>query len=556
MKILSVSDHIKSILQQNSKDIKEFNGIDLILSCGDLAPEYLSSLAQRFNVPVYYVCGNHDIRFLSKHPPGCINLHNQIIRFNGINFLGLEGSKWYNGGHFQYTESQMRSIIKRLKMEIWRQGGIDIVVTHASPRHIHDAEDRCHQGFKSFRRLIEKYAPAYFLHGHTHAIFKDPSERITIFNETKVINCYEYYIFEVKMQKNKKESNQDKGSKERGIKSFKEAQEKEEAFKSKKPEIRNVSLTKIVGSVGRYLDFDGQFKLKKEIPKKRLEHIRELMKQGKHLPPIKLYQINDEYYVVDGNHRVAVANELGYDELKAQIIRFIPSKKELKNILFHEKSEFLDKTGLSDSIELTAVGQYAYLIKQISDHWRYMGQHKDVFISFEGAAIDWFKSIYKPLEVIIKKSNLVGTFPERNVSDLYVYITFHQWESGRKRRYGFGIDDLIPKNMEKFRQKVSKIEETDLPNIQQRITAFIFMNVKLGKGLRIMEKLFTLNEVTEIHSVAGEIDLIVKIRLRRNLLISDSELIGQFIYDHIRRIPGVIKTQTNITENSKEKNKS
>jgi len=356
------------------------------------------------------------------------------------------------------------------------------------------------------------------------------------------------------MKKNKKDINQ--ASKEMGIKSFKEAQEKEEAFKSKEPEIRNVLLKKIVGSVDRYLDFDGQFKLKKEFPKEKLEHIRELINQGKQLPPIKLYQIKDEYYVLDGNHRVAVANELGYDELKAQIIKFIPSKKSLQNILYHEKSEFLNKTGLPDSIELTAVGQYAYLIKQISDHWRYMGQNKDVFVSIEDAAIDWFKSIYKPLETIIKKSNLIETFPDRTISDLYVYITFHQWESRRKRRYGIGVDEFIPKNMERFRKKVSKIGEPELPNMQQCITAFIFMNIKIGKELRIMERLFALNEVMEIHSVPGDIDLIVKIRLKRNLLISDSELIGQFNNDHIRCLPGVIKTQTIITKHSKEKNKS
>jgi len=200
MKILSVSDQIKSFLQ-DSTYAKELNGIDLILSCGDLTPEYISSLAIKFNVPAYYVCGNHDIRFLSSPPAGCINLHNQIIQFNGINFLGIEGSKWYNGGHFQYTERQMKIMIKRLKIRIWLQGGIDIVITHAPPRHINDAEDMCHQGFNSFRWLIEKYAPSYFLHGHIHAIFHNPSERITLYEETKVINCFGYYIFEVKNEK-------------------------------------------------------------------------------------------------------------------------------------------------------------------------------------------------------------------------------------------------------------------------------------------------------------------------------------------------------------------
>ncbi|MGD8725175.1 MAG: hypothetical protein PVG00_14640, partial [Desulfobacterales bacterium] len=86
---------------------------------------------------------------------------------------------------------------QRLRPRIWRRKGIDIVMTHAPPRHIHDAEDRCHRGFKSFRWLIEKYSPTYFIHGHIHTHFSDASQRITLYNRTCVINTYGYYLFDV-----------------------------------------------------------------------------------------------------------------------------------------------------------------------------------------------------------------------------------------------------------------------------------------------------------------------------------------------------------------------
>ncbi len=174
-----------------------FADVDLILSCGDLPPEYLSRLVNIFNAPLYYVRGNHDIRYDDKPPEGCRNLHRVLVKNRGINILGLEGSHWYNGGPSQYEEWQMRSIIRRLRPSLWWRGGVDVVMTHAPPRHIHDSEDPCHRGFECYRWLIEKYRPSYFIHGHIHKEFSDPSERITVVDKTKVVNTYGYWLLEI-----------------------------------------------------------------------------------------------------------------------------------------------------------------------------------------------------------------------------------------------------------------------------------------------------------------------------------------------------------------------
>jgi len=196
IKILSVSDAVEPMLKQPS-DSGLFADIDIIISCGDLPPEYLSALAHFVNAPLYYVCGNHDIRYKSKPPQGALNLHGRLLAFEGLNILGLEGSHWYNGGPYQYTEDQMRSMIRRLRPKLWWQKGVDVVVTHAPPRHVHDAEDPCHRGFECFHRLITKYQPKYFIHGHIHQAFDDPSERITVVGKTKVVNTYGYCILEI-----------------------------------------------------------------------------------------------------------------------------------------------------------------------------------------------------------------------------------------------------------------------------------------------------------------------------------------------------------------------
>ena len=196
IKILSVSDVVDPMLHRHAGR-EPFTDIDVIVSCGDLPPEYLSLLLSAFNVPLYFVSGNHDIRYKGKLPQGGFDLHGRFEKIKGLRFLGLEGSRWYNGGLYQYTEAQMGALIRRLRPTIWWHKGIDVVVTHAPPRYIHDAEDLCHRGFKSFRWLIDKYHPNYFIHGHIHKHFSDPGERVTVVDATKVVNTYGYNILEI-----------------------------------------------------------------------------------------------------------------------------------------------------------------------------------------------------------------------------------------------------------------------------------------------------------------------------------------------------------------------
>lgn len=195
MKILAVSDFIVQELY-DGRVSDFFKGVDLILSCGDLPPEYLTSLTKQFDAPLYYVLGNHDIRFKDARPEGCVDANGAIVRFDDKKILGIQGSHWYNGGPYQYTETQMKKIIRRLWLEIKLKKGVDIVMTHSPPRRIHDREDQCHRGFVSFRRLIEKHSPAYFLHGHIHAHFKTPVDRVTVVGTTQVINVCGYCLLE------------------------------------------------------------------------------------------------------------------------------------------------------------------------------------------------------------------------------------------------------------------------------------------------------------------------------------------------------------------------
>ena len=196
MRVLTVSDIIVPPLYPVS-DRAAFGVIDLAVACGDLPPEYLGYLKHIFDVPLFFVKGNHDIRF-EKHPPGgCTDLNRRIVTFRGRRFLGLEGSMWYNGGPYQYTEKEMKRHVRRLRLPLWRHRGVDVVVTHAPPLGIHDGQDLCHQGFACFRSLIQKYRPRLFLHGHIHVAFPNAAARTTVFGTTRIINTYGHHILEI-----------------------------------------------------------------------------------------------------------------------------------------------------------------------------------------------------------------------------------------------------------------------------------------------------------------------------------------------------------------------
>ncbi|MBD3305246.1 hypothetical protein GF348_02650, partial [candidate division KSB3 bacterium] len=196
-------------------------------------------------------------------------------------------------------------------------------------------------------------------------------------------------------------------------KSFRADQLKEDAFDPKQRGKRSVPLAQIVGSVGRYQDFDTTFRLRQHVSSEKFDRVKDLLQGGVPLPPVKLYQIKGDYYVLDGNHRVAAAKALGYEDIEADIIEFLPSAKTLENLLYREKADFMEQTKLPCPLELTEIGQYAYLLKQIQTHQEFLAQAHSAPVSFEQAAADWYETIYQPLLRLIQRGRLLASFPRR-----------------------------------------------------------------------------------------------------------------------------------------------
>ena len=196
MRILLVADEPSKALW-DYYDGEKLKDIDLILSAGDLPPQYLSFLVTFANCPLLYVHGNHDGVYDQKAPDGCICIDDRIYEYQGVRILGLGGSMEYNGGPYQYTEKAMLKRAKKLALKARFKGGFDILLTHAPARGMGDQDDLPHRGFEVFETMIDRYHPRYMVHGHVHMNYGYQIPRVQQHGETTVINAYEKYMLEI-----------------------------------------------------------------------------------------------------------------------------------------------------------------------------------------------------------------------------------------------------------------------------------------------------------------------------------------------------------------------
>ena len=195
MKILTISDEeYPGFYEYYSPGV--FDEYDLILACGDLKKRYLEFIVTLAPCPVLYVRGNHDESFQTMPPEGCICIEDQIYVYKGIRIMGLGGCYKYREGLNYYTEREMKKRLNRLKFQLWRHKGIDILLTHSPAYQLNDTEHISHRGFQCFRDIMEKYHPQYFIHGHVHRNYGRNIPQKSTYMETTIINACRYCVIE------------------------------------------------------------------------------------------------------------------------------------------------------------------------------------------------------------------------------------------------------------------------------------------------------------------------------------------------------------------------
>ncbi len=222
-----------------------------------------------------------------------------------------------------------------------------------------------------------------------------------------------------------------------GLLSFEDVRQKLRAQVGSKKVLKEIPISAIIGSVNRYQDFSRDFLPGQNVEEERWTNV-ELATYGlAGLPPIEVYQIDQAYFVSDGNHRVSVAKLLGVEQIQAYVTEVhtrVPLTADVRPddlILKAEYSDFLEDTNLDTvypdaDFSLTVPGQYQALIEHISVHRYFMGIEQNREIAYTEAVKDWYDKVYLPVVQIIREHGILRDFQGRTETDLYLWIADHR----------------------------------------------------------------------------------------------------------------------------------
>ena len=206
MKILAVSDQvverIYTLIPQG-----HFNGVEMILGCGDLPYNYLEYLVSMLNVPLFYVPGNHDpvynLRFTNSYAEGGMNLDLKGTSTKGLLVAGFGGCIRYRpDGVNQYTQTEayIRAyyLMAGLFWNLFRYGRfLDILITHSPPFGIHDENTQAHRGLHAINWILHWAHPRYHFHGHTHFYRRNLEPSVSQLGITTITNVFPYDLIEI-----------------------------------------------------------------------------------------------------------------------------------------------------------------------------------------------------------------------------------------------------------------------------------------------------------------------------------------------------------------------
>jgi hypothetical protein len=241
--------------------------------------------------------------------------------------------------------------------------------------------------------------------------------------------------------------------------------------------IQSVDISKIVGSEGRYSEFDQYFLPKSGKTRAKWIGIDAAVRSNVSLPPVQLYKVDDIYFVRDGNHRISVAKALGQEFIEAEVTEIetpvkISKNTDIKQILIkQEYTNFLEVTGLKehlgkdDEIELTELGGYDIILEHIHLHQFFMERDLKNKIPYHAAALSWFREIYQPVIKLVYIYVMTAAFSNRKPGDIYIWMMTNKKFILKE----FGSDPDIRTLVRGFTRKYSKAKKEDIEDLIRRI---------------------------------------------------------------------------------------
>lgn len=201
--------------------------------------------------------------------------------------------------------------------------------------------------------------------------------------------------------------------------------------------VQDIPLEAVAGSVGRCSDYTRGFWPVKDSDQPRWAGVHKALTQSRSLPPIRVYQVGDAYFVIDGNHRVSVARQLGRTHIEAHVIQIrtrvaLSPHDQLEELAPKaEYAAFLERTHLDQvrpeaDLRMTVPGQYPTLVEQIEAHSAFMGIEQKREVPAKEAAGSWYDRVYLPLLLRIREQELLQEFPGRTEADLWSWLWEHR----------------------------------------------------------------------------------------------------------------------------------
>ena len=256
--------------------------------------------------------------------------------------------------------------------------------------------------------------------------------------------------------------------------SYEEVRQRLKASHLEAQELKEIPLDAIVGSVGRYTDFTRSFLPRQDSDEARWAGVKRAVGSLRGLPPIKVYQIGETFFVLDGNHRVSVARQIGATHIQAYVTHFhtkvplSPDDQPDDLILKAEYVDFLEHTHLDElrpeaDLRMTLPGRYQALEEHIEVHRYFMGLEREREIPYPEAVAHWYDEVYLPVAQVVRERGILRDFPGRTETDLYLWISEYraalEGELEREIEPGAAADDMAAQYSPRPGRVVARVGE-------------------------------------------------------------------------------------------------
>lgn len=228
----------------------------------------------------------------------------------------------------------------------------------------------------------------------------------------------------------------------------------------------NIPLDAIIGSVGRYRDFNRKFLPLSDSDADRWVRVR-VAQEVNGLAPIEVYKIGEAYFVLDGNHRVSIARQMEMEQIDAYVTEY-SSRVELKadddfyNVIMKaEYAELMEQTGLDRlrpeiDFTVTVPGRYHEIFEHIVVHRYYMGVEKGREVPMDESVISWVDNVYLPTVRLIRSRGVLREFPNRTETDLYLWLKKYQAELADRLGWQVEIEQTAADLINRFSPRLER----------------------------------------------------------------------------------------------------